>query len=60
MKNAADKSSQPTKLTEAQTAFAQIVADASQRGFFGTTGLTLTVQDGHIQNIKVAVERMIR
>ena len=37
-----------------------LIADSSQRGFYGEAGLTLSVQDGRIQHIRVAVERMIK
>ncbi len=43
-----------------EQAFAQLVADASRRGFYGEAGLTLSVQDGRIQHIRVAMERMIK
>jgi len=48
------------KAEQATSAFAQLMADASRRGFYGTAGLTLSIQDGRIQNIRVAVERMIK
>jgi len=43
-----------------EQALAQLVADASRRGFYGEAGLTLSVQDGRIQHIRVAMERMIK
>lgn len=60
MKNGAESTTKPNKLAQAQEEFARVVSDASQRGFFGTAGLSLSVQDGHIQHIKVSVERMIK
>lgn len=48
------------KLAQAEAAFAQLVAEASQRGFYGTTRLVLSVQDGRIQHIRVAVEKRIQ
>ena len=39
---------------------AQLLADASRRGFYGEAAITLSVQDGRIQNIRVAMERMIK
>jgi hypothetical protein len=48
------------KVEQAEVAFAQLMADASRRGFYGTAGLTLSIQDGRIQHIRVALERMIR
>lgn len=49
-----------SKAEEAQAAFVQMLLDASQRGFHGTATLTIALQDGHIQNIRVAMERMIK
>jgi len=43
-----------------EQAFAQLLADASRRGFYGQAVLTLSVQDGRIQHIRVAMERMIK
>jgi hypothetical protein len=48
------------KVEQAEMAFAQLLADASRRGFYGTAGLTLSIQDGRIQHIRVALERMIK
>jgi uncharacterized protein with FMN-binding domain len=49
-----------SKAEQAATAFAQLLADASRRGFYGNAGLTLSIQDGRIQHIRVLVERMIK
>ena len=49
-----------SKAQQAETAFAKLMADASRRGFYGTAGLTLSIQDGRIQHIRVALERMIK
>jgi hypothetical protein len=43
-----------------EQALAQLLADVSRRGFYGEAGLTLSVQDGRIQHIRVAIERMIK
>ncbi len=51
---------QTNKIQQVEAALAKLLADSSQRGFFGEAGLTLSVQDGHIQHIRVAVERMIK
>ncbi len=45
---------------QAQAEFARLVEAAQSRGFYGTASLTLVVQDGHIQHLKVAVERMVK
>ncbi len=53
----------PTKISkteQAQAAFARLLADASRRGFYGTTSITLNVQDGAIQQMRVSVEKTIR
>jgi hypothetical protein len=52
--------SKPTMLQQAEAAFAQLIAEASRRGFYGTAGVTLSVQDGTIQHVRVAMERMIK
>jgi hypothetical protein len=43
-----------------EKALAQLLADASRRGFYGEAGITMSVQDGRIQHIRVALERMIK
>ena len=48
------------KLELAEAAFASAVAEACVGGFYGTASVVLSVQDGHIQHVKVAIERMIR
>jgi hypothetical protein len=48
------------KAEQAEEAFARLLADASRRGFYGTAGLTLSIQDGHIQHIRVALEKLIK
>jgi uncharacterized protein with FMN-binding domain len=52
--------SKTNKAEQAEEAFARLLADASQRGFYGNAGLTLSIQDGRIQHIRVALERMIK
>jgi hypothetical protein len=52
--------SQMTKVQQVEAALAKLLADSSQRGFYGEAGLTLSVQDGVIQHIRVALERMIK
>jgi len=49
-----------SKAQQAEEAFARLMADASRRGFYGTAAVTLSVQDGRIQHIRVAMERMIK
>lgn len=56
----AEPTPKPNKVQQAETAFAQLVADTSRRGYYGTAGLTLSIQDGRIQHIRVAMEKMIK
>lgn len=51
---------QSNKIQQVETALAKLLADSSQRGFYGQAGLTLSVQDGVIQHVRVAIERMIK
>ncbi len=45
---------------QAQAEFAKLMAMARTPGFYGTASLTVCVQDGAIQHLKVTVDRMIR
>ena len=49
-----------SKRAQAQAEFAKLLAAAETRGFHGTASITLSVQDGHIQHLRVAVDRMVR
>jgi uncharacterized protein with FMN-binding domain len=51
---------QMNMIQRVEQALAQVLAEASRRGFYGEAGLTMSVQDGRIQHIRVAVERMIK
>ncbi len=55
-----ESTTKTNKAQQAEEAFARLMADASRRGFYGTAGLTLSFQDGRIQHIRVALERMIK
>ena len=48
------------KREQAQVEFARLLAAAATRGFYGTASLTLIVQDGHIQNLRISTERMVK
>lgn len=48
------------KAEQARDAFARMVTDVSRRGFYGAATLTLTVQDGHIQHVKLGVEHVLK
>jgi hypothetical protein len=51
---------QRNRIDQVEALLAQLIADASRRGFYGEAALTLSVQDGRIQHIRVALERMIK
>jgi hypothetical protein len=51
---------QMNKIQQVEAALAKLLADSSQRGFYGEAGIRLRVQDGVIQHIRVAVERKIK
>jgi hypothetical protein len=51
---------QVNKIQQLEAALAKLLADSSQRGFYGEAGLRVSVQDGVIQHIRVNVERMIK
>ncbi len=48
------------KAREAEIGFASLLSEASQRGFFGTVTLTVNVQDGFIQQVRLASDRVVR
>jgi hypothetical protein len=48
------------KRVQAQAEFLKLLCAAETRGFHGTASITVSVQDGHIQHLRVAVERMVR
>jgi hypothetical protein len=58
--NAIQNNPTPSKRQQAQAEFAKLLAAAECRGFHGTASITVSVQDGHIQHLRVAVERMVR
>jgi hypothetical protein len=49
-----------TKHDRVQIAFAQMLAEATRRGTFGAATLSFNVQDGAIQQIRVAIERSLQ
>ncbi|QDT01272.1 hypothetical protein [Adhaeretor mobilis] len=38
----------------------RLLLSVSQRGFHGTATLTVSLQDGHVQHVRVASEQMVR
>lgn len=51
---------QQGKAAEAESAFLALLGEASQRGYYGSVSLTLNVQDGHIQHVRVATDRYVK
>ena len=47
-----------TKRAQIERAVAEILAQITRRGFFGTASLEMAVQDGTIQHIRQTVERI--
>ena len=42
-----------SKTLRAEAALAEVLKQALRRGFFGSAGVVISVQDGHIQHILV-------
>jgi len=38
----------------------RLLMSVSQRGFHGTATLTVSLQDGHVQHVRVASEQVVR
>lgn len=45
---------------QAKAEFAKLIENVCGRGFYGTAGVSVNVQDGHIQYTRVNVERMVK
>jgi hypothetical protein len=58
--NATEANIKTNKRSQAQAEFTKLLSAAEMRGFHGTASITVNVQDGHIQHVRVSVERMIR
>ncbi len=56
----AKTSANEMKVAQLRSALADILTEALKRGFHGTAGLELSVQDGTIQHIRRRVERIER
>ena len=48
------------KIQQAQQAFVDLLSESTQSGFYGSASLTINVQDGHIQHVRVATEKTLR
>jgi hypothetical protein len=55
-----DRMEKSDKRMLAQQEFRKVLENACVAGFHGTASVTITVQDGHIQYTRVAVERMVK
>jgi hypothetical protein len=55
-----EKSSQVAWRDRAAAEFAKLLAAAETRGFYGTASIVLNVQDGHIQHLRIAVDKMVK
>lgn len=45
---------------QAAQEFARLLAAVAVRGFYGTATVAVTLQDGHIQHLRVSTERMVK
>jgi hypothetical protein len=48
------------KVTQLEALLAEMLAEVLHRGYHGTLGLEVSVQDGTIQNIRSRTERIVR
>lgn len=54
------KASSRGRAGDAQAAFAELLSASSRRGFYGAVTLSMNVQDGFIQQVRVTTERVVR
>ena len=48
------------KADQAEEAFRHLMSESSRRGFYGVVTLSLNVQDGHIQQVRLCTERQLK
>jgi len=48
------------KQSQVEAEFTKVLKHVCDRGFYGLASVAVSLQDGHIQNTRVTVERMIR
>lgn len=48
------------KAEQAEEAFRHLMSESSRRGFYGVVTLSLNVQDGHIQQVRLCTERQLK
>ena len=53
-------SDRPRLVPEAEAALAQLIATCLRRGYYGTAGIVISIQDGTIQHVRVATERLVK
>ena len=58
MKSLAETTTNGTKLSQAATAWDQMLDETLQRGFYGTAAIEVSIQDGTIQHIRRRMERI--
>jgi len=58
--NATRDNSKVDKASQAEQEFAKLLSAAQAPGFYGTASLTVNLQDGHIQHLRIAIDRMIK
>lgn len=57
---APQRSPRNSKSEQVRTGLAELLAHVSSPGFYGGGSLTVSVQDGHIQQVKITAERSLR
>jgi len=58
--NAAHPNGNDRKVAQLHAAVAEILVEIMRRGFYGTAGIDLNIQDGTIQNIRRRSEQIER
>lgn len=48
------------KSQQAEAAFWRLMSEASRPGFYGSVSLSLSVQDGRIQQVRLATEQALK
>lgn len=45
---------------KAEAEFAKLLAAVESRGFYGTASITVNVQDGAIQHLRIAIDKLVK
>ncbi|TWT30340.1 hypothetical protein KOR34_48980 [Posidoniimonas corsicana] len=48
------------KASHAQAVLAEMLTKVARPGYFGAATMTVTLQDGHVQQVKVTTEKQIK